>query len=126
MLGPTAHTDTFSRENLPPIEQWPEFGFDRQLNYVVDGWNVTGDSFMMDEDGYLHFAARNDDMIISGGYNIAGPEVEAALLGHQFVSECAVVAAPDEQRGSLVQAHIVLKDDAECSDETRKIIQDYV
>ena len=99
---------------------------DRQLNYVVNGWNVTGDSFMMDEEGYLHFAARNDDMIISGGYNIAGPEVEAALLGHQFVSECAVVAAPDEQRGSVVQAHIVLKDNAAGAGDTRKILQEYV
>lgn len=99
---------------------------DRQLSYVVDGWNVTGDSFMMDEEGYLHFAARNDDMIISGGYNIAGPEVEAALLGHQFVSECAVVGVPDEQRGSVVQAHIVLKDDVARSDVTRIVLQDYV
>ncbi|MFT4725635.1 MAG: 2-aminobenzoate-CoA ligase [Granulosicoccus sp.] len=99
---------------------------DRQLNYVVNGWNITGDSFMMDEDGYLHFAARNDDMIVSSGYNIAGPEVEAALLGHSLVSECAVVAALDEQRGSVVQAHIVLKGGAARSDETKLVLQDYV
>jgi 2-aminobenzoate-CoA ligase len=99
---------------------------DRQLNYVVNGWNITGDSFFMDEDGYLHFAARNDDMIVSSGYNIAGPEVEAALLGHSLVSECAVVAAPDEQRGSVVQAHIVLKGGATHSDETKLVLQDYV
>lgn len=99
---------------------------DRQANYVTDGWNVTGDSFTMDTDGYLHFAARNDDMIISGGYNIAGPEVEAALLGHENVSECAVVAAPDEERGSVVQAHIVLKEGVERSDKTRTRLQDHV
>jgi 2-aminobenzoate-CoA ligase len=65
----------------------------------------------MDEDGYLHFAARNDDMIVSAGYNIAGPEVEAALLSHPAVAECAVVAAPDEARGQIVQAHVVLTND---------------
>ena len=72
---------------------------DRQLKYVRDGWNITGDSFTRDEDGYFHFAARNDDMIISSGYNIAGPEVEAALLSHSAVDECAVVGAPDPERG---------------------------
>jgi 2-aminobenzoate-CoA ligase len=62
-----------------------------------------------DEDGYLHFAARNDDMIVSSGYNIAGPEVEAALLAHPAVAECAVIGAPDEARGQIVQAHVVLR-----------------
>lgn len=81
---------------------------DRQGAYVKDGWNITGDSFRMDKDGYLHFAARNDDMIISSGYNIAGPEVEGALLSHAAVVECAVVGAPDEARGEIVQAHVVL------------------
>ncbi|MEW9918499.1 AMP-binding protein [Marimonas sp. MJW-29] len=81
---------------------------DRQTVYVQDGWNITGDSFTMDADGYLHFAARNDDMIISSGYNIAGPEVEAALLSHPAVSECGVVGKPDEARGAIVQAHVVL------------------
>ena len=99
---------------------------ERQRDYVVDGWNVTGDSFSMDEDGYLHFAARNDDMIISGGYNIAGPEVEAALLAHDMVSECAVVGAPDAERGSIVQAHVVLNQGVAASDETRKLLQDHV
>ncbi|MGC1506227.1 MAG: AMP-binding protein [Sulfitobacter sp.] len=80
----------------------------RQDVYVQDGWNITGDSFSMDEEGYLYFAARNDDMIISSGYNIAGPEVEAALLSHPAVRECGVVGAPDEARGSIVQAHVVL------------------
>ena len=99
---------------------------DRQGVYVKDGWNITGDSFSMDEDGYLHFAARNDDMIISSGYNIAGPEVEAALLSHPMVSECGVVAKPDDERGSIVQAHVVLKDGAEASDLTKKMLQDHV
>ena len=99
---------------------------DRQGKYVIDGWNIIGDSFSMDEQGYLHFAARNDDMIISGGYNIAGPEVEAALLAHEYVLECAVVAVPNEQRGSIVQAHIVLNADIDGSDITKKQLQDYV
>lgn len=99
---------------------------ERQANYVVEGWNVTGDSFSMDEDGYLRFAARNDDMIISGGYNIAGPEVEAALLSHPLVYECAVVSKPDESRGSVVQAHIVLNESAEPNDDTVKQLQDHV
>src|SRR5271167_116807 len=85
---------------------------DRQKEYVVNGWNVTGDAFFQDEDGYFHFAARNDDMIVSAGYNIAGPEVEAALLTHEAVLECAVVGAPDEERGQIVEAHVVLKDGA--------------
>lgn len=85
---------------------------DRQKEYVVGGWNVTGDAFVMDEDGYLHFAARNDDMIISSGYNIAGPEVEAALLSHEAVAECAVVGAPDPERGQVVEAHVVLSEGA--------------
>ncbi|WP_422049508.1 AMP-binding protein [Shimia sp.] len=81
---------------------------DRQVDYVQDGWNITGDAFWQDEDGYFHFAARNDDMIISSGYNIAGPEVEAALLGHEAVAECAVIGLADEARGEIVQAHVVL------------------
>jgi 2-aminobenzoate-CoA ligase len=81
----------------------------RQQAYVRDGWNLTGDSFIHDADGYFHFAARSDDMIISSGYNIAGPEVEAALLAHSDVKECAVIGIPDEERGQIVQAHIVLQ-----------------
>ncbi len=99
---------------------------DRQAGYIRDGWNITGDSFSMDADGYFHFAARNDDMIISSGYNIAGPEVEAALLGHPMVSECAVVGAADEVRGAIVEAHIVLSNDSQASDLTRKVLQDHV
>ncbi|MEM7616394.1 MAG: AMP-binding protein, partial [Pseudomonadota bacterium] len=81
---------------------------DRQAAYVQDGWNVTGDAFTMDARGYLHFAARNDDMIVSSGYNIAGPEVEAALLSHPSVAECGVIGAPDLERGMIVEAHVVL------------------
>ena len=99
---------------------------DRQADYVRDGWNITGDSFVMDEDGYLHFAARNDDMIISSGYNIAGPEVEAALLSHPAVAECAVVGAPHEERGEIVQAHVVLADGHAASDLLVRDLQDHV
>ncbi|UWR13970.1 AMP-binding protein [Sulfitobacter sp. M368] len=99
---------------------------DRQKTYVRDGWNITGDSFMMDDDGYLHFAARNDDMIISAGYNIAGPEVEAALLSHPKVSECGVVGAPDEARGAIVQAHVVLIEGAVGDAALVKELQDHV
>jgi 2-aminobenzoate-CoA ligase len=98
----------------------------RQAKYVRDGWNLTGDSFYQDEAGYFHFAARSDDMIISAGYNIAGPEVEAALLSHDFVSECAVVGADDEERGQIVQAHIVLAADVPADATTIKALQDYV
>jgi len=99
---------------------------ERQKNYVQDGWNLTGDSFWQDENGYFHFAARNDDMIISSGYNIAGPEVEAALLAHPDVAECAVVGAADEERGQIVQAHVVLAQGVARSDETAKRLQDHV
>ena len=99
---------------------------DRQSAYVVDGWNITGDSFSMSEDGYLHFAARNDDMIISSGYNIAGPEVESALLEHEAVAECAVVGIPDADRGMLVEAHVVLKPGNSPSDKVRKLLQEHV
>jgi 2-aminobenzoate-CoA ligase len=99
---------------------------DRQLSYVQDGWNVTGDSFMMDAEGYLHFAARNDDMIISSGYNIAGPEVEAALLAHDAVAECAVIGAPNEARGEIVEAHVVLSAGHSPSDALVKLLQDHV
>src|SRR6202047_2285778 len=92
----------------------------RQSAYVRDGWNLTGDAFTQDENGYFHFAARNDDMIISAGYNIAGPEVEAALLSHPDVKECAVIGVPDEDRGQIVQAHVVLKDGTLPSPETAK------
>ena len=84
---------------------------ERQGEYVRDGWNITGDAFFMDRDGYFHFAARSDDMIVSAGYNIAGPEVEAALLSHPAVAECAVIGVPDAERGAIIQAHVVLRDE---------------
>jgi 2-aminobenzoate-CoA ligase len=99
---------------------------DRQSGYVTDGWNITGDSFSQDQNGAFHFAARNDDMIISSGYNIAGPEVEAALLAHRDVVECAVIGVPDAQRGSIVQAHVVLSDGLKASDTLTKALQDFV
>src|SRR3989338_7629481 len=77
---------------------------DPQMEYVREGWKLAGDRFWQDEEGRFHFAARSDDMIISAGYNIAGPEVEAALLSHPDVVECAVIGCPDEERGQIVEA----------------------
>ena len=98
----------------------------RQAQYVSDGWNLTGDCFIQDEAGIFHFEARSDDMIISGGYNIAGPEVEAALLSHPDVAECGVIGVADAERGQIVEAHVVLAGavtgDAECI----KRLQDHV
>ncbi len=99
---------------------------ERQSSYMRDGWNLTGDAFSQDEDGYFHFAARTDDMIISSGYNIAGPEVEAALLAHADVAECGVIGAPDDERGQIVEAHIVLNEGVAKDEETVKRLQDYV
>ncbi len=98
----------------------------RQADYVSDGWNITGDSFHKDADGYFHFAARNDDMIVSSGYNIAGPEVEAALLAHEAVAECAVIGAPDPDRGHIVEAHIVLIEGEQANDAMREGLQAHV
>ena len=98
----------------------------RQDSYVRNGWNLTGDAFAQDQAGYLHFAARADDMIISSGYNIAGPEVEAALLSHPDVKECAVIGVPDDERGQIVQAHIVLKEGVAPGAECAKRLQDHV
>jgi 2-aminobenzoate-CoA ligase len=98
----------------------------RQQAYVHDGWNLTGDTFTQDADGRYHFIARVDDVIVSSGYNIAGPEVEAALLSHAEVAECAVVSAPDTERGQIVSAFVVLRagiaGDADCV----KRLQDHV
>jgi 2-aminobenzoate-CoA ligase len=98
----------------------------RQANYVKGGWNITGDAFVRDENGRLSFVARADDMIISAGYNIAGPEVEAALLTHPDVAECAVVGAADEERGQIVSAFVVLKAGARRDDLQVKFLQDHV
>jgi 2-aminobenzoate-CoA ligase len=81
---------------------------ERQRKYVQHGWNVTGDTYVMDDDGYFWYQSRSDDMIVSAGYNIAGPDVEAALLTHAAVAECGVVGAPDEARGMIVKAYVVL------------------
>ncbi len=99
---------------------------ERQSDYVRDGWNISGDTFVRDEDGYFHFAARNDDIIISSGYNIAGPEVEAALLSHPDIVECAVIGVPDDERGAIVQAHVVLKPEVARDEAEVKRLQDHV
>ncbi|MBT1156998.1 AMP-binding protein [Aminobacter anthyllidis] len=99
---------------------------DRQLEYVRDGWNVTGDAFLQDADGFFHFAARSDDMIVSAGYNIAGPEVEAALFSHPEVAECAVIGAEDGERGQIVEAYVVLVAGVAADAATVKRLQDHV
>jgi 2-aminobenzoate-CoA ligase len=96
---------------------------ERQKNYVVNGWNATGDLYRRDADGYFWYIARADDMIISSGYNIGAPEVENALLTHEAVAEAAVIGAPDEERGQIVKAFVVLKPGAHASE---KALQDHV
>ena len=99
---------------------------ERQNKYVQNGWNLTGDAYQMDEDGYFWFKARTDDMIISSGYNIAGPEVETALMTHESVVECAVVGIPDLRRGSLVKAFVVLRQGFSGNAILVKELQDFV
>ncbi len=99
---------------------------DRQRGYVVNGWNVTGDTFTRDEDGYFYYQARTDNIIVSSGYNIGGPEVEAAIDEHPAVAESAVVAKPDADRGSIVCAFVVLKDGVVGDDTLVKEIQEHV
>lgn len=96
---------------------------EKQKEYVVNGWNVTGDLFRRDEDGYFWFVARGDDMIISSGYNIGAVEVESVLLAHEEIVECAVVGLPHSERGMVVCAHIVLKDKSKASDKFAESIQ---
>ncbi len=98
----------------------------RQTSYVQRGWNLTGDAYLVDEDGWYVFQARTDDMIVTAGYNIAGPEVESALMRHPDVADCGVVAAPDEERGMIVKAYVVLKPGIEPGEETTKLLQEYV
>ena len=98
----------------------------RQTNYVRDGWNLTGDAFVCDEEGVFHFSARTDDMIISAGYNISGPEVEAALLMHAAVAECAVIGVASLERGEIVEAHVVLRGGFAASDDMARQLQDHV
>jgi 2-aminobenzoate-CoA ligase len=99
---------------------------ERQRDYVQGGWNLTGDAYQVDEDGYFHYQARTDDMIISGGYNIAGPEVEDALLEHEAVAECAVVGVPDPVRGQIVKAFVVPRQSVPASDRLREDLQRFV
>jgi 2-aminobenzoate-CoA ligase len=98
----------------------------RQSHYVKDGWNYPGDAFVQDEDGYFFYQARADDMIITAGYNIAGPEVEDALLRHPAVAECGVIGRADDERGQIVEAHVVLKPDAVPSPQLAAQLQEFV
>jgi 2-aminobenzoate-CoA ligase len=99
---------------------------DRQRQYVQQGWNLTGDAYLVDEEGWFVYQARTDDMIVTGGYNIAGPEVESVLLAHPAVAECGVVGVPDEERGQLVKAYVVLRPGHEANDSMVKTLQEYV
>jgi 2-aminobenzoate-CoA ligase len=99
---------------------------ERQLSYVRDGWNLTGDTYVRDADGYFWYQARSDDMIISGGYNIAGPEIEEVLLSHPEVAECGVVGVPDEARGQIVKAYVILRDEAAGTEDKARELQDLV
>ena len=99
---------------------------DRQSSYVVNGWNVTGDTFVQDDDGYFWYQGRTDNMIVSSGYNIGGPEVESAIDAHPDVVESAVIAEPDPERGSIVCAFVVLRDGIAGDDAKAREIQDYV
>ena len=98
----------------------------RQATYVRNGWNYTGDAYLMDADGYFHYQSRTDDMIISAGYNIGGPEVEDVLLRHPDVAECGVIGVPDAERGQIVKAFVVLKPTAQPGPATVAALQDYV
>ena len=91
-----------------------------------DGWNYTGDAYLVDDDGYFVYQARTDDMIISGGYNIAGPEVEDALLLHPAVAECGVIGEPDDERGQIVKAFVVLRPGHAADAAMVKTLQDFV
>ena len=99
---------------------------ERQFKYVVNGWNVTGDTYIRDTEGYFWYQARSDDMIVSSGYNIAGPEVEACLLGHPDVVECGVVGAPCPERGNIVKAYVVLREGLSGDEALVKALQDHV
>jgi 2-aminobenzoate-CoA ligase len=99
---------------------------ERQKAYVENGWNLTGDAYLMDPDGYFWFQARTDDMIVSSGHNIAGPEVESVLLDHPKVKECGVVGVADEERGQVVKAFVVLAPGAEPTAETIRELQTFV
>ena len=99
---------------------------DRQLQYVQHGWNYTGDAYLLDADGWFVYQARTDDMIVSSGYNIAGPEVEGALLAHPAVAECGVIGVADDERGQIVKAFVALKAGFAADDAMARQLQDYV
>ena len=99
---------------------------ERQAGYVKNGWNLTGDAYLIDQDGYFVYQARTDDMIISGGYNIAGPEVESALLAHPKVAECGVIGVADAERGQIVKAFVVLREGVGQDPALVKELQDHV
>jgi 2-aminobenzoate-CoA ligase len=99
---------------------------ERQTEYVKKGWNLTGDAYVKDADGYFWFQARADDMIISSGYNIAGPEVEASLLRHPSVAECAVIGVSDEMRTQVVKAFVVVRQDVDPTDDLAGELQSFV
>ena len=99
---------------------------ERQEKYIRDGWNLSGDLCRVDEDGYVYYEARTDDMILTSGYNVSGLEVEAVLLEHPSVRECAVVASPDPNRGAIVKAFVALADGMQGSDALAGALQDYV
>jgi len=98
----------------------------RQKAYVVDGWNLTGDAFHADQDGFLWYHSRTDDMIVSSGYNISGQEIEEVVLEHPSVKECAVVGVPDSTRGQVAKAFIVLREPDEADENLATAIQDFV
>jgi 2-aminobenzoate-CoA ligase len=99
---------------------------ERQKKYVEDGWNITGDTYLCDKDGFFWYQARSDDMIVSAGYNIAGPEVESVLLAHPAVAECGVVGCPDSERGQIVKAYVVLRPNFAGDAAMTKILQEFV
>jgi 2-aminobenzoate-CoA ligase len=99
---------------------------ERQKTYVKDGWNLTGDAYLMDAEGYFFYQSRTDDMIISSGYNIASPEVEEALMQHPSVAECAVIGEPDEERGQIVKAFVTLRPGLVGDAAMVKTLQDFV
>lgn len=124
--GKTVPPDTVGRLAVRGPTGCRYLADERQKNYVVEGWNVTGDAYRMDADGYFWFVARADDMIITSGYNVSGPEVEATLLEHPAVKECAVIGAPDPMRGAIVKAFVVLRDGAAAGDALARELQDFV
>jgi 2-aminobenzoate-CoA ligase len=99
---------------------------ERQTKFVRDGWNLPGDSVVIDEDGYVFYQARADDMIVSAGYNISGPEVESVLMQHEAVAECGVIGVPDETRGQVVKAFVVLNPGFTGDDTLIAELQDFV